>query len=279
MVICGKLTILHRTLNYESYTIAVKTVLFNVLLFISAGVSAQVLNPSFENGSGGDLTGWQWTCNAQSFNNAPPACGSWSIKVWSGNAQGCLPGYAYQKLPDITNGQTFELSGWSYAELAPPVGIFFGKINNGTITLQSGDTTSNTSWTRLNVQSTYLLGSGDTAVVVLYGGLIGGPAQGYGYFDSLNLRSITAISEPRHNQNVKIFPNPIKEYCIIQNTDHLNNANLLLYNSQGLLVKSIENLNGRQFALTRDGLCSGIYFLVLKNHLQEILTIQKISIE
>ena len=101
--------------------------------FILTVVRGQVLNGSFENGSNSDLSNWKWTCLAQSYNNAPTGGGNWCIKVWGGNTQGCFPGYAYQKLPTITNGQTFILSGWAYAQTAPPIGLYFGKINNGTI--------------------------------------------------------------------------------------------------------------------------------------------------
>ena len=120
------------------------------LSFITA--RGQVLNGSFENGSSSDLSNWKWTCNAISFNNAPVGGGNWCIKVDGGNWQGCYPGYAYQKIPTITNGQTFLLSGWALAPIEPSVGLYFGKINSGIITLQAGVITNSTSWTQLSIQ-------------------------------------------------------------------------------------------------------------------------------
>jgi len=113
-----------------------------LVIFGSITCQGQIINGNFENNSNSDLSGWDWTCNASSFNDAPEGGDNWCIQVNGGNTQGCFPGYSYQRIPTITNGQTFVLSAWAYAQASPPVGIYFGKINNGTISLQAGDTTS-----------------------------------------------------------------------------------------------------------------------------------------
>src|SRR6185436_7356907 len=102
----------------------IKPILFYLSLLISNASFSQLVNGSFENNSIADLSSWEWTCDADSFNNAPMECGSWCLQVESGNLQGCFPGYAYQKIPSITDGQVFLLSGWAYAEVAPEVGIY-----------------------------------------------------------------------------------------------------------------------------------------------------------
>ncbi|MBC7884492.1 MAG: T9SS type A sorting domain-containing protein [Saprospiraceae bacterium] len=223
----------------------------------------QILNASFENGSNPDLSNWKWTCSAISFNNAPAGGGNWCIKVYGGNTQGCFPGYAYQKIPSITNGQTFILSGWAFAQTAPPIGLYFGKINNGVVTLQSGDTTSSTSWAHLSIQTSYTLSAGDTALVVLDGGLAGGPVQGYGYFDLINLQQVTGTNSPEQKQSFKISPNPFNYQTTLQTDNLLINATLLVVNGFGQTVKQIENISGQTVTFFRDNLASGLYFVRL----------------
>lgn len=240
-----------------------KNILFFLFSMVSCASFSQVLNGSFENSSIPDLSSWEWTCNSQSFNNAPPGGGNWSIKVFAGNGQGCFPGYAYQKIPSITNGQTFVLSGWGFAQASPMVGIYFGKINNGIITTQDGDTTSSTSWTQLSVQSSFNLSTGDTAVVVLYGGFTGGPVQGYGYFDLVNLQQVTGIYSMEQNQSIKIFPIPFSLQTTLFSNKIFKDATLTIYNSVGKKLKQIENLSGSSIVFQRDNLPSGLYFIHL----------------
>lgn len=235
-----------------------------ILLSILLGYNAtycQIFNGDFENGVNPDLSNWEWTCSAVSDNNTPPGGGNWSIKVSGGNTQGCFPGYAYQRIPTISNGQTFLLSGWAFAETAPPIGIYFGKINSGVITLQSGDTTSSTSWTPLSLQSTFSLSAGDTAIVVLHGGLAGGPIQGYGYFDLISLQQVTGVDPVEQKQSLKLYPNPFKDYTILKTENSFQNATLKVNNAFGQTVKKLENINGHSIIIERDNLSSGLYFI------------------
>jgi len=236
-----------------------------LLLILSSIISytsfSQVLNGSFETDSIPDLSHWEWICGAQSFNNAPSTGGYWSIKVNGGSTQGCLPGYAYQKITSITYGQSFILSGWAYAETSPTVGIYFGKINNGVITTQTGVTTSANSWTQLNIQSSFILATGDTAVVVLNGGLVGGPLQGYGYFDLIDLQQVTGVSSIEQKPASRIFPSPFSTQTTLYFEINLNDANLTVYNSVGQLVKEMRNLSGHTILLQRDNLPCGLYFI------------------
>src|SRR5680860_1098112 len=119
-----------------------KLIIILLLVVSNLSFGQNLLNGSFENGSGADISSWEWTCDAQPSNTAPVGGGNWCIKVEGGNSQGCFPGYAFQKLPTITNGQTFILSGWAIAELSNAqttslVGIYFGKISNGNLTTQA----------------------------------------------------------------------------------------------------------------------------------------------
>jgi hypothetical protein len=244
-----------------------KTIKTNLLLLIiTFGLTTaqgQIVNGSFENGSDADLTNWKWTCFADSHNSAPAGGGNWSIKVWGGNTQGCFPGYVYQKLPTITDGQSFLLSAWGYAETAPLIGLYFGKINSGVITLLAGDTTSSTSWTALQIQSSFTLSPGDTALVILYGGLTGGPTQGYGYFDLVDLQTVSGITVLEQKQFLPFFPNPFISQTVLQTDQPFHNATLTVNNCFGQTVKQIKHISGQMVTLHRDQLPCGLYFIWL----------------
>jgi hypothetical protein len=242
-----------------------KQLLFILSFFLAYNaLYGQISNGSFENGSKPDLSNWEWTCLAESDSSTPPDGGKWCIKVYGGNTQGCWPGFAYQKLPAIKDGQTFLLSGWAFAQTAPPVGLYFGKINDGVITLQAGATTKSTTWTQVSCQSTFSLSSGDTAIVVLNGGMAGGPVQGYGYFDLISLEPVTGINSLEQNQSLELYPNPFSNQTALS-ADHIfHNATLTMINTFGQTVKQMENINGQRIIIERDNLPSGVYFCTIK---------------
>jgi len=246
-----------------------------LILFFSFCYSiaySQIINGSFENGSGTDLSNWEWTCGAQQNNDAPVGGGNWSIQVSSGNTQGCFPGYAYQKIDGFTNGNSYTLSGWAYNQASPYIGIYFGKINNGTITIFDGDTTSASVWAPLSIQSSFNLSTGDTALVVLYAGLTGGPLQGYGFFDLISLEQVTAINSYKEGRLVKINPVPFSNYTILYFNQHIDNAMLSIYNYNGEIVKVIRNISDDTFMLKRENLSSGLYFIQLTQNNEIIYT-------
>lgn len=255
-----------------------KQFLFTSTVFLTIiTAKGQILNGSFENGSNPDLSNWKWTCDAISFNNAPTGGGNSCIKVNSGNTQGDFPCYAYQKIPTITNGQTFILSGMAFAQTSPTIGLYFGKINSGIITLQAGNTINSTSWTPLTVQSSFSLSTGDTALVVLYGGLVGGPLQGYGYFDLIKLEQVTGINSLEQKQSIKIFPNPFNNQTTLQTDNLLDNANLTVYNYSGQVVKQIKNISEQTVVLTRENFVSGLYFVRLTQD-SKVISVNKLVI-
>jgi len=244
-----------------------KQIFFFFTIFLAyTTVSGQILNGNFEDGLNSDLSNWQWTCFAEPDSSTPPGGGNWSIKVWGGNTQGCFPGYSYQKIPDITNGQTIQLTGWAFAQAFPPVGLYLGKINSGDITLIAGETTSSTTWTQLGVQSTFLLELGDTAIVLLSGGLAGGPFQGYGYFDLINLQQVTGINSLDEKQSLQLFPNPFKNQTTLITDKNVRDASLTISNTVGQIVKQMVNINGQTIILDRDNLSRGLYFIYLSEN-------------
>jgi hypothetical protein len=236
--------------------------IFTVFLTYTT-VSGQIVNGDFEDGLNPDLSNWEWSCFAEPDSSTPPGGGYWSMKVWGGNTQGCFPGSSYQVIPFITNGQTFQLTGWAFAQTSSPVGLYLGKINSGVITIIAGDTTSSTSWTQLGVQSAFPLELGDTAIVLLNGGLTGGPSQGYGYFDLINLQPATGINSLELQQSLKLSPNPFNNQTTLRLDQSVRNASITISNSFGQVVRRIENMNGHTIVLDRDNLKRGLYVMCL----------------
>ena len=232
-------------------------------LFMSTTVSGQIVNGNFEDGLSPDLSNWEWTCFAESDSSTPPGGGNWSMKVWGGNTQGCFPGSSYQKIPSITNGQTFQLTGWAFAQSSSPVSISLGKINSGVITMIAVDTTSSASWTQLAVQSTFPLELGDTAIVLLHGGLTGGPFQGYGYFDLINLQPATGINSPELQQSLILSPNPFNNQTTLSLDQPVRNGSITISNTFGQVVHRIENINSQTIVLERGNLKRGLYVMCL----------------
>ena len=238
-----------------------KKILFFICIFATPACIAQAVNGSFENNSFPDLSGWEWTCSAESINTAPPDGGGWCIKVAGGNVKGCFPGYAYQRIPSITNDQTFTLSGWAFTQTPRMIGLYFGTINKGVITTQAGDTTTSNAWKLLSIKSSFALSEGDTAVVVLFGGIAAGPFQGYGYFDLIQLEEVTGVHPVAQNTSLTVSPNPFSQLTILQSGIPLQDATLFLYTTNGQLVRQISHISGQTYTLPRGDLPKGLYFL------------------
>jgi hypothetical protein len=246
--------------------ITMKIIVFLIFfLGVTTIGTAQILNNSFENNNDPDLSHWEWTCNTESYEKAPQGGGKWCIQVPSGNTQGCYPGFVYQKVPWISTDKMYTLSAWVYADSPPVVGINFGKINNGNITLLEGDTTTSASWTRLQVTSDFSLLTGDTAIVILNGGLIGGPVQGYGFFDLIQLEEISKTKNTTDHPEFQLYQNP----CVFQSTiileeKYTSNVDITVTNIYGQVVLSLHNISGSEVTLDREQLPAGLYGIHLK---------------
>lgn len=232
------------------------------LLFTST-LNGQIINGSFETGSSPELSPWEWTCGAQSWQDAPPDGGAWCIQVNGGNTQGCFPGYAYQRIPNLIPGQSMILSGWAKAQLSPYVGLYFGKINQGLITLLDGDTTSSNIWTHLEILSSFSLLPGDTAVVVLFGGLTGGPLQGFGYFDLVNLCSCIGLDDKDEPHGFTLSPNPLTEKSVLLCKQGFQNAGIRITDASLKVVRDYSNLTGQSVTIEKQDLKPGIYFIMV----------------
>ncbi len=254
-----------------------KNLLFCLLLVIGPAIclNAQLQNPSFEENGQPTLEGWlDYYCDfATSENDAPPNGGQWCVKMQPGQTQGCYPGYFYQFLPDVTNGQVFQLDGWAKVDpQGPVVGIYLGRKDaEGTIHLLEGDTTSSEDWTMLSVIDTFELEPGDDAIVVINSGLVGGPIgpSHSSYFDDLYLGLVTSIDET-YFDGLKIYPNPVVDSWLYIDFDPAKIAidDVSVFDSTGKLVfKHSGYLNSVNVADWNEG----IYCLKLKSGKKEVL--------
>jgi len=161
------------------------------MLLATAG-NAQLINGSFEQDGTPSLTGWEWTCNEPGLQNtAAPGSGEWSATKEAGHAKGCFPSYIYQRLPDAENGMVIILSGWVRCdEEEPCIGGYLssGRLNNGVFDLDNSITSQFPTWEFVSITNTVQNAEGDTAIVVLSGGFIGGPiSPSPSYFDGITL--------------------------------------------------------------------------------------------
>ena len=157
----------------------------------------EILYDSFEDTINNmpNTLGWNTTCfNISSINDSPTGGGNWSMKSPVGQTQGCFYQYIYQSIPNVQQGDILQVSGWCKTNAntgVPNHGIGFGIKNSSWF--PSSNSISNmtyansTSWVQLTATDTFNLSSGDTAVIILNPGLVGGAGFGTSYFDLIRV--------------------------------------------------------------------------------------------
>ena len=172
-------------------------------LILTSAASAQITNGSFEANGNFTLQGWEWTCGEpQPVMDAPNGGGVWCASVQPGNAKGCYPSYLYQRLPNAQNGDIHTLSGWvrcadDDVNICLGAYLSFGSVNNGVFHLEETTGTSETVWNFVSLEDTIEVGSGDTALVILNSGFIGGPISPLsGLFDEIFVTGPEGIHAP-----------------------------------------------------------------------------------
>lgn len=259
-----------------------KNIICSFLLVVCCSVrlQAQLQNPSFEQTGQPSLESWlDYLCDyATSENDAPPGGGQWCLKMQPGQTQGCFPGYFYQALPTVTNDQVFQLEGWAKVDVEGTlVGIYLGRKDaTGMIHLLGGDTTSSESWMMLSVQDTFELETGDSAVVVINSGLVGGPIgpTHSSYFDDLHLDMVTSIAE-NYFEDLQLFPNPVAGSHLYIQADSSKNSidDISVFDVSGKLVFKHP---GYVNAVNVSAWSAGIYCIKLRSGAKEI--VKKIAI-
>ena len=189
----------HPVIATTNHTDPMRSILL-LLLVLGGTASAQLNNGSFEDVNGPSLSGWEWTCDDPQFmEGGAPGFGEWSVSKQSGHAKGCFPNYLYQRLPNVQDGDLVTLTGWgrcTASEFSFCQGAFMGlgRVNDGAFQLEENTYNSDTTWAYMSITDTIELADGDTAIVVLNAGFIGGPVNPTpALFDGLAMSFPTAI--------------------------------------------------------------------------------------
>jgi hypothetical protein len=90
-------------------------------------------------------------------------------------------------------------------------------------------------------------------------------------------QSILGVNENTTKPIFSIFPNPFISSTTIHAIDNLKNATLTILNSQGQIVKQVNNISGHTVSLSRDNFPSGLYFIRLTEE-NKIIAEEKIII-
>ena len=183
-----------------------KTLNSILLLLFATQATAQLTNGSFEDANGYTFTGWEWTCAPpQALPDAPTNGGDWCAAKEPGQTQGCFPSFLFQRVQGAQDGELRTLSGWVRCvddanNFCLGAYLGFGTLNNGAFTLEEQVGGMDSMWTFVTITDTLELGSGDTAVVVLTSGIIGGPiSPSGGRFDDLDLSLAQGLTEARND--------------------------------------------------------------------------------
>jgi hypothetical protein len=97
--------------------------------------------------------------------------------------------------------------------------------------------------------------------------------------DYISLISATGINNNYNSKPTYIFPNPVRDQCFIQ-FDNSNKeiCTLILYNLQGQIMRTINNITSDQVVFQKNDLTRDLYYFVLRTDNRVIVT-GKLSVE
>ncbi len=218
------------------------TTLFAVFLVSTA--NAQLVNGSFEVNGGFSLQGWEWTCGEpQGLMDAPTGGGSWSATKEPGQAKGCFPSYLFQRLPGTPNGSLLTVTGWlrcpeSFENVCLGAFMGFGSVHSNNFQVGDNVGTAEVDWQFMTFTDTIELAAGDTAIVLLNSGFIGGPVNPLpGYFDNLEVEVSQSISE-RTRPIISHYPDPVTDVLHVGSAERIER--IVLFDGAGKLVRSVK---------------------------------------
>jgi hypothetical protein len=229
-------------LTYSFSSRTLRTIVFLVIVLPSLSI-AQIVNGSFELDGQPSLAGWNFSCHGHTtVKESPFDSNGYCLKLEAGNFQGCLP--------DVKNGDVWQIEGWAKAGARYPFpGIYFGILLNGGIVLGNGVFSISNFWKHLSVQDTMKFSDGDTVVIVLSAGNSSGPATGWSYFDLISVSKVIATGinhDPLPENNPTRFtlhqnyPNPFNPTTTIKfSTPTRAMVSLKVYN---ILGRELETL-------------------------------------
>lgn len=182
-------------------------------LLLPSLANAQLINGSFENEEGFDLTGWTSICGNAIWGIGGYE-GDWSVALPHGETNGCAQSDLIQYVPAIQDGETWTISGWcmnwNWMQSNPYIGFRMGiKRADGTMDYFTAGVASPNTWYHLTFANTFDINPGDTAFVMCDGGFVNNNAgNNWGQFDAVDVQlTSTAITE-RSTPAPAFRPNP-----------------------------------------------------------------------
>jgi hypothetical protein len=238
----------------------VKTRFFLLCLsFLPAVCLSQALNGSFETDGQPSLEHWSVSCNGEAFRDAPSGGGNWSLRLPTGNFQGCFPGIGSQIVREFRDGEIWQVSVWArqdekkLAQTSVYLKVFHGQRERDATVLSVASTTS-AEWTQLTVVDTLFLDEGDSVAIVLDAGSTSGPDQleSNSYFDLVTAKKIgemisTSINDsadlpPEDFKLLPNYPNPFNPSTTISyDLPRDAKVSLRIYNLFGQAVRTLAN--------------------------------------
>lgn len=237
-------------------------------LMITGAVHAQLINGSFEVDGSPSLAGWEWTCNLPgTANDGAPSSGSWSATKEPGHAKGCFPSLLFQRLPDALDGDLLTVSGWVRCPDGdePCLGgyIGLGSINAGIFTSDDEVQSQTQQWTYITITDTVELSAGDTAVVILSGGFIGGPiSPAASYFDGISLAPALAIGESAAPLIVQYMDQTTRTLYLSAGQEPIQGLRFFDLTGKGLPMRT-ERTNAANIRVDLNGSPAGVYFVAV----------------
>lgn len=244
-----------------------------VLLFalVYTLTRAQLVNGSFENEDGWDLTGWVSTCNNAFFGIGHPDHGNWSTSVPHGETNGpCYASDLVQLVPMIQDGSTWTLDGWLHNMLTgfsdPYIGMGMGiKHEDGWWEYFTSAQMNTGNWTHLTVTNTFTIAPGDTAFVVLSGGIVSGNGSpAWAEFDGMVLTDLsTSIASHRAN-TIACFPNPATDRLWVDRSERPQRVSVIDATGREHQIERLQH-NGRTLEVDVSSIPSGPYVLLMRS--------------
>lgn len=91
--------------------------------------------------------------------------------------------------------------------------------------------------------------------------------------DYISLNTATGINNNYNSKPTYIYPNPLHDQCIIQfDNSNKETCTLILYNLQGQIMRTINNITSDQVVFQKNELKSGSYYFELRTASRVIVT-------
>lgn len=230
--------------------------------------SSLIENCSFEDTT---LLGWRNEyCGSAYVQDPSPAGGDFALQLPFGNFQGCFPSNIYQVIPSVQNGEVYKLSAWVKNEGFPltfGASISIGKKTTSGIIEKNirSDTTTSYGWILLEVEDTFILDAGDTAVAILEAGSVTGIGSGNTLFDMVCLEKVNdptnVITIRKNEQIVKVFQRDREQLIVTSKKSEIKNIKLLQLDGKGIMDKKC---NSKQEELNIQKFSNGMYVLIVE---------------